>query len=164
MWPLLKQPKHRPFCRRMLFFVSGSVTTAHLFDGWGPLQKVHHISLFGSGPSWFENNVDEMGGPLIWPWRNSNPKSRFSFTPKFGVCSETGPRIHLSRIYNFSAKDFIIVSKSHLSGIPRLKIRRNSRGILAIMTGVRNVQYVSDDTLIPCKLSDGRFSFVQKLP
>ena len=53
------------------------------------------------------------------------------------------------------------MSKSYLSDIPRLK---NSRGILAIMTGVRNVQYVSDDTLIPCKLSDGRFSFVQKLP
>ena len=54
---------------------------------------------------------------------------------------------HLSRICNSFAKGFITVSKCHSSDIPRLK----SCGILAIMTGVRNVPYVSDDTPIPCK-------------
>ena len=71
MWLVFKQPKHRPFCRTMFFHVSGSVTTAHLIDGWGPLQKAHHM--FGSGPSSFENNVDEVGDILIWPCRNPNP-------------------------------------------------------------------------------------------
>ena len=45
MWLVFKQPKHRPFCRTMFFHVSGSVTTAHLIDGWGPLQKAHHNCL-----------------------------------------------------------------------------------------------------------------------
>ena len=113
MWLVFKQPKHRPFCRTMFFHVSGSVTTAHLIDGWGPLQKAHHM--FGSGPSSFENNVDEVGDILIWPCRNPNPTSEFSFTPNLNVCSETGPSIHLSRICNSSAKDFITVSKSYSS-------------------------------------------------
>ena len=45
MWLVFKQPKHRPFCRTMFLHVSGSVTTAHLIDGWGPLQKAHHNCL-----------------------------------------------------------------------------------------------------------------------
>lgn len=148
-WPLLRQPKHFPFRRRIFFLVSGSVTTAHLVVGCGPLQKVHHVSLFSGGLSLLESRVDDVGGLLFWPGRNPNPNPCFSFDLS---CSFTGPKAHLLRIHNSSVNDFMIVSRSHSSDASRLRIRRNSCGIFPIITGVKNVPYVSVGTPIPWRL------------
>ena len=64
-------------------------------------------------------------------------------------CPKLIPK-HIS--HEFATHLQIILSTSHSSAMPRLRLKHNSCGIFAKITGMRNVPYVSIEISITCKL------------